>query len=173
MKKTIVFSMAIIVLSAFVMALGAPYDLTKVDIFGLKKKIDSADISFYGVTLKDTKAEALKKFNKTESDVSSKGGLMVEPGLIVAFFQDHIEKIMIDERFKDKLVGVTAKLYDNIDTEKKFKTYMDQYVWKPDKYEATAEGGMGNTKVILSGNIEISRLSWPGSATCTIEFFNR
>lgn len=172
MKKLIVFFVIVFVSCAFLLAQKPPYDLTKVDVFGLKKPFDSADISIYGVTMKDTKAEVLKKLNLTEADVS-KNSIMSEPGFIVAFWGDNVEKIMIDERFKGKLVGITAKFYENIDSEKKFKAYMSKYVFKPDEYNATGSGAMGNTKVILSGNIEISRLSFPGGATCTIEFFNR
>ena len=173
MKKLFLAGIAIFCMFSFVMAEGGPYELTKVDIFSLKVNLSGSDIALYGVTIKTPLNEALTILKKTQADITSSGKynfLEIEPGAKLRISGDKIEALLVSEKFKAKLIGATAKLFDNIDTEDNFKAYVTKYFLKPDNYDSSSVAGFeSNTITYLSG-FEFVRFNSREGATCTICF---
>ncbi len=173
MRKISIFLVVVLCMFSLMWAEEGPYDLTKVDIFSLKKTITGADISVYGVTVKTSLSEALKMLNKTEADIATKGSyrfLEVEPGFKCRLTGDKINALLVSEKFKPKLKGATAQLFDNIDTEEKFKTYVTKYFMKPDNYDSSSVAGFENNTITYVLGIKFVRFSSREGSTCTMSF---
>ena len=83
--KKLVLGLLFLVFFGFVFA-EEKYEITEVDIFSLKKQINSESITVRGVSVTNTLQEMMQILGKTDADLKKKGKfwwLNIEPGFKV------------------------------------------------------------------------------------------
>jgi hypothetical protein len=171
MKMKRFFSIAVVVfcMFCFLGAEGGPYELTKVDVFSLKVNLTGSDIAVNGVTIKTPLDEALAKLKKTKADIAKKGKykfLVVEPGFKLRISGNKINALLVSDEFKAKLIGATAKLFDNLESEEKFKSYVIKYFLKPDNYEPISVAGYESNTITYVSGLNFTRFHSREGTTC-------
>lgn len=174
MKRSIIFMVCMVFgVVSFLAAADGPFDVTKVDIFSLKKTIGYKDVSVYGITVQTPLKDALKQLKKTEKDIRATGRykfLDVEPGFKLRLAGGGIDAILISEKFQPKLKGATAKLFDNIDSEAKFKSYVIKYFMKPDDYKTSSVAGFESNTITYILGIKFTRFHSREGSQLVMEF---
>jgi hypothetical protein len=171
--KRVVFLNIILLIFCYLICAKGTYELTKVDIFSLKKNLSGSDITIYGVSVNTPMAEILKKFKKNKGDIKLSGNyefLEVEPGFKVRFLNDQTEALLVDNRFRSKLKGATEKVFDNINTENQFKNYVTRYFLKPDKYNSKSVAGFENNEIVYINGFKFMRFHSSEDTTLVIVF---
>lgn len=143
--KTKIFIMGLAFLLSISFIWAQPYEITEVDIFSLKKPISAKDITVRGINIENSIYEVLNKFGKNKSELISlvdRYIFSVEPGIFInTVDKKTIESIRLYDKFKEKLKGKTAGLF-NLETSVDVARYIKMYFGEPDHTYSDSFGGM-------------------------------
>ena len=173
--KKIVMGLLLLVFFGFVFA-EEKYEITEVDIFSLKKHINSEFITVRGVSVTNTLQEMMQILGKTDADLKKKGKywwLNVEPGFKVRAVGKKKEKakvqaIVLLKEFKGNLHGEVAHFFD-FERTSDMVLHLTGCLGKPDKMDELSFAGVELDGIIYWNGFRFTRLSNKEQLIITME----
>ena len=173
--KKLVLGLLLLVFFGFVFA-EEKYEITEVDIFSLKKHINSEFITVRGVSVTNTLQEMMQILGKTNADLKKKGKywwLNIEPGFNVRAVGRKKEKakvqaIVLLKEFKGNLHGKVAHFFD-FESTSDMVLHLTGCLGKPDKMDEISFAGVELDGIIYWNGFRFSRLSKKEQLIITME----
>ncbi len=173
--KKLVLGLLLLVLFGFVFA-EEKYEITEVDIFSLKKHINSESITVRGVSVTNTLQEMMQILGKTDADLKKKGKhwwLNVEPGFKVRAVgrkkkKAKVQAIVLLKEFKRNLHGKVAQFFD-FEKISDMVLHLTGCLGKPDKMDELNYAGIELNGIIYWNGFKFARLSNKEQLLITME----
>lgn len=173
--KKLVLGLLLLVFFGFVFA-EEKYEITEVDIFNLKKHINSESITVRGVSVTNTLQEMMQILGKTDVDLKKKGKylwLNVEPGFKVRAVgkkkqKAKVQAIVLLKEFKGNLHGKVAHFFD-LERTSDMVFHLTDCLGKPDKMDELSFAGAELDGIIYWNGFRFTRLSNKEQLIVTME----
>ena len=173
--KKIVMGLLILVFFGFVFA-EEKYEITEVDIFSLKKHINSEFITVRGVSVTNTLQEMMQILGKTDADlkkINKDWWLNIEPGFKVRAVGKKKQKakfqaIVLLKEFKGNLHGEVAHFFD-FESIPDMVLHLTGCLGKPDKMDEVSFAGVELDGIIYWNGFRFTRLSNKEQLIITME----
>jgi len=164
MKKLLVSSFLVFLIFGFVFA-EEKYEITEVDIFGLKKFITSESITVRGISVTNTLSEMMQILGKTDADLEKKDKylwLNVEPGFKIRTKgknkkKAQVEAIVLYKEFKENLPGKVAHFFD-FESTSDMVLHLTGCLGKPDNVDEVHFAGVEADTIIYYNGFRFSRV---------------
>lgn len=175
--RKLVLGLLLLVFFGFVFA-EEKYEITEVDIFSLKKHINSESITVRGVSVTNTLQEMMQILGKTDADLKKKGKfwwLNIEPGFKVRAVGRKKEKakvqaIVLLKEFKANLHGKVARFFD-FESTSDIVLHLTGCLGKPDKMDELGFAGVELDGIIYWNGFKFARLSSKEQLIITMELY--